>query len=72
MAVHDFGALLFFLSGVIYAVIQCVISYQGLPYGCSKFICHFRVFFAGLAALAVLPSILSQRYKICCWLVFLV
>ncbi|XP_016351428.1 DNA damage-regulated autophagy modulator protein 1-like [Sinocyclocheilus anshuiensis] len=57
MPVHDFGALLFFLSGVTYAVIQSVISYQGLPYGCSKSICHFRVFFAGLAALAVIPTI---------------
>lgn len=70
MPVHDFGALLFFLSGVIYAVIQSVISYQGLPYGCSMTIFRFRVFFAGLAALVVLPSILSQRYKMCCWLTF--
>ncbi|KTG41336.1 hypothetical protein cypCar_00007467 [Cyprinus carpio] len=58
MAVHDVGALLFFLFGVTYAVIQSVISYRGHPYGCSKCICHFRAFFAGLAVLAVLPTII--------------
>ncbi len=70
MAVHDLGALLFFLSGVVYTLIQSVISYQGLPYGCSKSVCRVRVFFAGLAALAALPSILSQQYNVCYWLIF--
>ncbi|KAK2892740.1 hypothetical protein QQF64_035452 [Cirrhinus molitorella] len=57
MVVHDIGAILFFATGVTYAVIQSVISYRGQPYGCSKRTCHFRVFFAGLAIVAVLPTI---------------
>ncbi|XP_073694208.1 DNA damage-regulated autophagy modulator protein 1 [Garra rufa] len=57
LAVHDIGALVFFLSGVTYAVIQSVISYRGQPYGCSKGMCHVRAFFAGVAVLAVLPTI---------------
>lgn len=63
MVVHDLGALLFFLFGVAYAVIQSVISYRGLPYGSSKCMCLFRAFFAAVACLAVLPSILSQSYQ---------
>ncbi|XP_059360492.1 DNA damage-regulated autophagy modulator protein 1-like [Carassius carassius] len=57
---HDVGASLFFICGSIYAVIQSVISYRGHPYGCSKYTCHFRAFFAGLAVLAVLPTIICS------------
>ncbi|XP_026065535.1 DNA damage-regulated autophagy modulator protein 1-like [Carassius auratus] len=60
MKTHDVGACLFFICGSIYAVIQSVISYRGHPYGCSKYTCHFRVFFAGLAVLAVLPTIICS------------
>ncbi|XP_051974784.1 DNA damage-regulated autophagy modulator protein 1 [Xyrauchen texanus] len=57
MAVHDFGALLFFISGAIYTVLQSMISYRAHPYGSSKCMCHFRTFFAVLAFLAVFPTI---------------
>ncbi|XP_043093072.1 DNA damage-regulated autophagy modulator protein 1 [Puntigrus tetrazona] len=57
MPVHDLGALLFFVSGVIYTFLQSVISYRGLPYECPKSVCCFRVFFSGLAAIAVIPTI---------------
>lgn len=57
MAVHDLGALLFFIFGVIYTIIQSVISYRAHPYGSSKWTCHFRAFFAAVAFLAVFPTI---------------
>ncbi|XP_077090456.1 DNA damage-regulated autophagy modulator protein 1 [Siphateles boraxobius] len=57
MAVHDLGALLFFIFGAIYTIIQSVISYRAHPYGCSKRMCHFRAFFAVVALLAIFPTI---------------
>ncbi|XP_065124558.1 DNA damage-regulated autophagy modulator protein 1 [Paramisgurnus dabryanus] len=57
VSVHDFGALLFFVFGAIYAVTQCVISYRGRPYGSSTSVCHVRAFFAALAVIAVFPTI---------------
>ncbi|CAM4565568.1 unnamed protein product [Leuciscus chuanchicus] len=57
MVVHDLGALLFFIFGVIYTIIQSVISYRAHPYGPSKWMCHFRVFFAAVAFVAVFPTI---------------
>ncbi|XP_067283388.1 DNA damage-regulated autophagy modulator protein 1 [Pseudorasbora parva] len=57
VAVHDLGALLFFIFGVIYTIIQSVISYRAHPYGSSKWMCHFRAFFAVVAFLAVFPTI---------------
>lgn len=57
MAVHDLGALLFFIFGVIYTIIQSVISYRAHPHGSSKWMCHFRAFFAVVACLAVFPTI---------------
>ncbi|KAI2665391.1 DNA damage-regulated autophagy modulator protein 1 [Labeo rohita] len=55
MAVHDIGAIIFFTCGVTYVVIQSVISYRGQPYGCSKWMCYFRMFFAAVAVIAVIP-----------------
>lgn len=63
VSVHDFGALLFFVCGVVYAILQSVISYRGRPYGSSKAVCHVRAVFATVAFLAVFPSILSQYIK---------
>ncbi|KAK7149625.1 hypothetical protein R3I94_009060 [Phoxinus phoxinus] len=57
MEVHDLGALLFFLFGVIYTIIQSVISYSAHPYGPSKWMCHFRVFSAAVAFIAALITI---------------
>ncbi|XDV25034.1 hypothetical protein PO909_029035 [Leuciscus waleckii] len=57
MVVHDLGALLFFIFGVIYTIIQSVISYRAHPYGPSKWMCHFRAFFAAVAFVAVFPTI---------------
>lgn len=57
VSVHDLGALLFFVCGVVYTVLQSVISYRGHPYGSSKCVCHIRAIFAAVAFLAVFPTI---------------
>ncbi|NP_001006049.1 DNA damage-regulated autophagy modulator protein 1 [Danio rerio] len=57
MEVHDIGALLFFICGVVYAVIQSVIGYRAFPYGSSKVMCHLRTFFSTVAILAAIPTI---------------
>ena len=57
--VHDTGALLFFGTGVFYAILQAAISYQMRPYGSSLCVCHTRTAFAVISLLAVLIGILQ-------------
>lgn len=61
--VHRAGALLFFVSGVVYMILQCVISYYTSPYGASVTLCRVRVSFTVIAVLAFLPSILSFNQR---------
>ncbi|XP_066525765.1 DNA damage-regulated autophagy modulator protein 1 [Hoplias malabaricus] len=56
--VHDFGAFIFFISGVIYIILQTIISYKAYPYGTSKAVCYIRTIFAIVAFLAVFPTII--------------
>ncbi|KAI4888473.1 hypothetical protein NFI96_015930 [Prochilodus magdalenae] len=56
--VHDVGALVFFVSGVVYIILQTIISYQLYPFGTSKGVCHIRALFAGVAFLAAFPTII--------------
>ncbi|XP_072528593.1 DNA damage-regulated autophagy modulator protein 1 [Salminus brasiliensis] len=63
MIVHDVGALVFFLSGVIYIILQTVISHKAYPFGASKSVCCIRTIFACVAFVAVFPTI------ICAWIV---
>ncbi|CAB1345946.1 unnamed protein product, partial [Coregonus sp. 'balchen'] len=49
---HDAGALLFFISGVLYTILQSIISYKAYPYGCSLALCHTRTGMATIAFLA--------------------
>lgn len=58
--VHDCGALLFFLCGILYIVLQCFISYYEYPVVCSKHVFRVRVSLAMLAVVAFIPSILSD------------
>ncbi|XP_045070336.1 DNA damage-regulated autophagy modulator protein 1-like [Coregonus clupeaformis] len=53
---HDAGALLFFISGVLYTILQSIISYKAYPYGCSLALCHTRTGMATIAFLAVSPN----------------
>uniref|UniRef100_A0A8C7L4C3 DNA-damage regulated autophagy modulator 1 n=1 Tax=Oncorhynchus kisutch TaxID=8019 RepID=A0A8C7L4C3_ONCKI len=53
--VHDAGAILFFVSGVLYTILQSIISYKAFPYGCSLALCRVRTGMATMAFLAVPP-----------------
>ncbi|XP_054608908.1 DNA damage-regulated autophagy modulator protein 1 isoform X1 [Dunckerocampus dactyliophorus] len=63
MVVHDMGALLFFISGVLYIILQCVVSYHAFPYGSSMSVCRARLAVAVIASLAFFPisCIVSSR-----------
>ncbi len=60
---HDIGALLFFVSGVVYIMLQSIISYCAYPFGSSITVCRVRVVTTIIATLAFIPSILSQKLK---------
>ncbi|XP_060770276.1 DNA damage-regulated autophagy modulator protein 1 [Neoarius graeffei] len=55
--VHDLGAFIFFLFGMIYIVLQTAISYKAHPHGSSKRVCHIRAGFLVVAFLAVIPTL---------------
>lgn len=61
--VHRAGALLFFVSGVVYMILQCVISRYTSPFGASVNLCRVRVGITVIAGLAFLPSILQGGGK---------
>ncbi|XP_062860122.1 DNA damage-regulated autophagy modulator protein 1 [Trichomycterus rosablanca] len=58
MVVHDIGALVFFISGVIYIILQTIISYYSYPNGTSKCVYYFRIAFALVAFVAAIPTII--------------
>lgn len=60
--VHDFGALLFFISGVVYIILQTIISYHVYPYGSSRCMCRIRLSFAVLATLAFFPTLICAFF----------
>ncbi|XP_078797716.1 DNA damage-regulated autophagy modulator protein 1 isoform X1 [Oryzias latipes] len=61
--VHDGGALMFFLSGVIYIVLQTKISYVIHPPGSSANTFRARVVITIIAIFAFFPSILKSAIK---------
>ncbi|KAK6288415.1 DNA damage-regulated autophagy modulator protein 1 [Coregonus clupeaformis] len=61
-SVHDAGALLFFFSGVLYTILQSIISYKAYPYGCSLALCHTRTGIATIAFLAVSPTVICAVF----------
>ncbi|XP_060924992.1 DNA damage-regulated autophagy modulator protein 1 [Limanda limanda] len=60
--VHDIGALLFFISGVVYIILQSVISYQTYPFGSSSSLYRVRSGIALLAALAFFPAVICASF----------
>ncbi|KAF3705190.1 DNA damage-regulated autophagy modulator protein 1 Damage-regulated autophagy modulator [Channa argus] len=60
--VHDLGAVVFFISGVTYLILQTVISYQAYPYGSSMCVFQARVAIAVIAALAFFPTIICAYF----------
>lgn len=53
--VHDLGALLFFVSGIVYIMLQSVISFCAYPYGSSLTVCWTRAGIALMAFVAFFP-----------------
>ncbi|XP_048357014.1 DNA damage-regulated autophagy modulator protein 1 isoform X2 [Sphaerodactylus townsendi] len=56
-AVHDGGALVAFLSGVVYIVLQTVISYKSLPQWTTPCTCHIRLALSLMSFVAAIPMI---------------
>lgn len=63
--VHYVGAFLFFFFGIVYTILQTVMSYQACPIGSSIGICRARLFFAIVATVAFFPSILPLKWHLC-------
>lgn len=61
-AVHDVGAILFFVSGVLYIILQSVISFRAYPFGSSICVCRVRVGIAILAVVAFFPTLICAFY----------
>ncbi|XP_030638271.1 DNA damage-regulated autophagy modulator protein 1 [Chanos chanos] len=61
-AVHDLGAFLFFFSGVLYTILQSIISFRAYPYGTSFAVCVIRVVIATVASVAVFPTIICAAF----------
>ncbi|TDG96588.1 hypothetical protein EPR50_G00230210 [Perca flavescens] len=60
--VHDIGALLFFVSGVLYIIFQSLISYHVYPFGSSLGVCRARVAIATLASFAFFPTVICANF----------
>ncbi|XP_062373846.1 DNA damage-regulated autophagy modulator protein 1 isoform X1 [Sardina pilchardus] len=56
--VHDAGALLFFVTGVVYIVLQTWISWQAFPYGSTRAVCRTRSLISCVAVLALFPTVI--------------
>ncbi|KAJ8007051.1 hypothetical protein DPEC_G00113560 [Dallia pectoralis] len=60
--VHDLGAFLFFVTGVLYTIFQSIISYMAYPFGCSLALLHIRTVIAVIAFLAAFPTIICAAF----------
>ncbi|XP_054480797.1 DNA damage-regulated autophagy modulator protein 1 [Anoplopoma fimbria] len=60
--VHDVGALMFFVSGILYIILQSVISYQAYPFGSSMSVCRVRSGIATIAFLAFFPTFICAFF----------
>ncbi|KAM3833491.1 DNA damage-regulated autophagy modulator protein 1 isoform 3-T7 [Vipera latastei] len=56
-AVHDGGALLAFVSGALYILLQTIISYKSRPQWSTPCVCHTRLFLSVMVWVAVIPMI---------------
>ncbi|KAG8005573.1 DNA damage-regulated autophagy modulator protein 1 [Nibea albiflora] len=59
---HDAGALLFFVSGVLYTILQSRISFLAYPFGSSMTWCRARAFIATIATLAFFPTVICAFF----------
>ncbi|XP_068611461.1 DNA damage-regulated autophagy modulator protein 1 [Brachionichthys hirsutus] len=61
-AVHDVGALLFFVPGVVYTILQSVISYRVFPFRSSVCLCRARLTIAVVATVALFPTAICAYF----------
>uniref|UniRef100_A0A3Q4ACU4 CWH43-like N-terminal domain-containing protein n=1 Tax=Mola mola TaxID=94237 RepID=A0A3Q4ACU4_MOLML len=59
---HGVGALLFFVSGVTYTILQSIISYRTYPFGSSIGVCRARLGIAIIATLAFIPTFVCAMF----------
>ncbi|XP_041820085.1 DNA damage-regulated autophagy modulator protein 1 [Chelmon rostratus] len=59
---HDVGALLFFVSGVVYTILQSIISYSAYPFGSSMSVCRARLGITIIATLAFFPTVICAFF----------
>ncbi|XP_041637167.1 DNA damage-regulated autophagy modulator protein 1 [Cheilinus undulatus] len=59
---HDFGALVFFVSGVLYIILQTAVSYKAFPYGSSMSVIRVRLCVAIIATLAFFPTVICAFF----------
>ncbi|XP_048463918.1 DNA damage-regulated autophagy modulator protein 1 [Rhincodon typus] len=57
--VHDIGALLSFVMGTLYLILQSCISFKMMPYHHTHLVCGFRIMLSTVSTVATIPSILS-------------
>ncbi|XP_067855344.1 DNA damage-regulated autophagy modulator protein 1 isoform X1 [Heptranchias perlo] len=55
--VHDVGALLSFVMGTVYLVLQTCISFKMMPYYHSRLVCGFRAALSIVSVIATIPMI---------------
>ncbi|XP_028810563.1 DNA damage-regulated autophagy modulator protein 1 isoform X2 [Denticeps clupeoides] len=60
--VHDVGASTFFTCGMLYIVLQTIISFKAYPYATSKTVCWTRTILAVVAFVAVFPTIICWAF----------
>ncbi|CAI9578375.1 unnamed protein product [Staurois parvus] len=58
LKVHDTGALVTFVFGVIYILLQSIISYKSCPEWNKRGTCHIRMSISVLSSLAIFPMII--------------
>ncbi|KAM8739753.1 DNA damage-regulated autophagy modulator protein 1 [Acanthopagrus latus] len=61
-AVHDVGAVTFFVSGIVYTILQSVISYRAYPFGSTMGVCRARLGMAVLATVAFIPTAVCAAF----------
>ncbi|KAM6895670.1 DNA damage-regulated autophagy modulator protein 1 [Xenentodon cancila] len=60
--VHDLGALMFFISGVLYIILQSAISFQAYPFGSSLSVCRARLAIGVIATAAFFPTVICAFF----------
>ncbi|KAF7229270.1 DNA damage-regulated autophagy modulator protein 1 isoform X2 [Nothobranchius furzeri] len=59
---HDLGALLFFSTGIIYIILQSVMSFKVYPYNTSKSVLLVRTGLTLFAVIAFFPTVICAFY----------